>query len=401
KIIGAVMADGSLSIQIVFAAPTEKELTEIKMALTRQNIKYSIGYSKSRLQHYISTQITGQNIGPIKNLYPKNILVQTHYNIELTDEYRDSVESFNVWMKEIFGVEPTSFQQRKNAWRTIFSNKIIARFFMQFFEIMPGPKTFTAYEPIQIQKASLGTRKSFARGVLMFDGCVTKSGKITLSSKSKLLTTAIENIWAKDDIAYGKATENTRGEWIIFSTSKNKMAKLLNYFEPKTQKYKLLCWINGDKHFTPIIKDNHTLSVKKIILLLNKIKSCDVSFIEKYFKCSYVTVRTYLNILKKHGSIRISNKPKVWSEHISDTTTLRLEKKAHDKIFNKIKEKLGHYKNAAVILGIHKSTISAWKLQKIRIPLKTFRRLCALLEVNFKDITQSIVQTDRDIIEFI
>lgn len=401
KIIGAFMADGSLSVQIVFAAPTKKGLTEIKLAFEKLNIKYSAGYSKARLQHYVSTQITDQNIESVKNLYSKNLLAQTHYNIELTDEYKDSVEAFNSWMKETFDVKPTSLQQRKNAWRTIFSNKIIARFFMQFFDIIPGPKTYTAYEPFLIQKAPIGTRKSFARGVLMFDGCVTKSGKITLSSKSKLLTIAIEDIWTKDNIVHGKATGNNRGEWTISSTSKNKMAKLLNYFEPGTQKHKLLYWVNGYDQYVPIVKDNHTLSIKKVLLLLNKIKSCDVAFMEEYFKHKHITIRTYLNILKKQGIVRISNKPRAWSNYISGTTTVHLKKATHNKIFSKIKEKLGHYKNAAFVLGIHKATISAWKLQKSRMPLKTLRQLCDLLDTDFKNIVQSITRTDRDIVELI
>lgn len=177
------------------------------------------------------------------------------------------------------------------------------------------------------------------------------------------------------------------------------MNKLLNYFEKNTQKYKLLRWIDGYLQYKPMIKDNHALSVKKILLLLNKIESCDVSFMERYFKRRHITIRTYLNILKKQRKIRISNKPVTWSNSISDTTTINLKKTVHDELFAKIKEKLGHYKNAASVLGVHKATLSAWKLQKSRIPVEILRQMCLMCEIDFEDITPSIIQTDRDIIE--
>ncbi|MDO8590864.1 MAG: hypothetical protein Q7R65_02700 [bacterium] len=400
KIIGAFMADGSLSVQIIFSAPTKGKLAKIQRKIVRLKIKSSFGYSKARKEHYISLQVNTKNIKTIQGLQNfSGLRIQTHYNIELTEEYKDNVEAFNKWIKEAFYIKPTNFQQRKNAWRTIFSNKIIARFLMQFFEVIPGPKTYTAYEPVRVQKASLGIRKSFARGVLMFDGCVTKSGRITLSSKSQKLASAIKEIWMKDNIAHGVMKKNKRDEWIVYTTSKNLNADLLDYFEPNTQKRKLLHWINGNNRIRPVIKKNLALSATKILLLLKKIKSCDISFLERHFKKRYTSIRHYLKILKNQKKIRISTRPSVWSHHINEKATVYLGEPTHNMFFAKIKEKLNLGKNAASILGVHKATFSAWKLKKNRIPVEILRQLCPLLNINFENLTKNITQTDRDIVE--
>ncbi len=400
KIVGAFMADGSLSAQKIFATSIKKDINEMKEKIEQLKLKSSFGYSKARRQYYISLQITSENIEVIKKLHNlTNLRVQAHYNIELTDEYKDNVEAFNEWMKETFAVLPTNFGKRGNAWRTIFSNKIIAKYLMYFFEAVPGFKTYTAYEPSRIRKAPIEFRKSFARGVLMFDGCVTKGGKITFSSKSQKLASAIKEIWAEDNIAHGILKKNKRDEWIVATTSKNKLNQLLDYFEPNTQKRKLLYWISGNNRIKPIVKETLTLSTKKVLLLLRKIKSCDVHFLEEHFKKGYTSIRYHLNILKNQNKISISTKPSVWSRHINEKATVYLDESTHNMFFAKIKEKINLGKNVASILGVHKATFSAWKLQKNRMPLEIIREICFLLNINFENLTKNITQTDRDIVE--
>jgi transcriptional regulator with XRE-family HTH domain len=402
KIIGAFMADGSLSVQTVIETPHKAVSDKIKKKIDYLQLQSTSNYSTARQQYNISLQVNPENIKIISDFQEStDFHIQTHYNIDLTDEYRDNVEAFNRWVQSVFAISPTNFHKRGNAWRTIFSNKILARYFMHFFNIIPGHKTYTAFEPDCIKKSSLMVRKSFARGVLMFDGCVNKAGKIFLSSKSQKLVLSIKEIWKLDNISQGKMAKNKRNEWLLYTTTKNECTRLANYFETNTQKWKLLYWINGKENLKPIIKNDVNLSTIKITTLLKEIKSCDMSFLEKYFKKRYTSIRYYLNILRNHGLIRISCTPRIWSNYIDDRTTVYLDKSGHDKIFDEIKGKFGLEKNISTLLGVHKGTFSAWKRRKNRIQIKILKQLCSLLNINFEDITKNIIQTDRDIIEFI
>lgn len=214
------------------------------------------------------------------------MFTQTHYVVELTDEYEDSVRAFAKWMKTVFNIEPTSLKIKKGkrAWRVIFSNKIVARYLTEFFGMESGQKTYTVCEPDMIKYSKLYMRRNFARGALMFDGCVTKGGKITFSSKSKDFAMSIKDIWTQDEIAHGALSRNKRGEYTISTIIPNSMNRWLNYFEPDTQKWKLLCWINGDKNMKPLIKETGDISANKILDLLAKIRSCDIKFLEGHFR---------------------------------------------------------------------------------------------------------------------
>lgn len=332
-----------------------------------------------------------------------NLLTQTHYVIELTDEYEDNVRAFSKWIETTFEIQSSflNIKRGKRAWRVIFSNKILARYLTEFFGMKSGLKTYDVAEPERIKVSTLGIRRDFAKGVLMFDGCVTKGGKIVFSSKSKDLASAIEEIWTKDRIAHGILSINKRGEYTVGTTIPNSTERLLKYFEPNTQKWKLLHWINGNKVAKPIIKDGAVLSTEKILLLLREIKSCDANFLERYFERNYTSIRYYLRTLKSQGYIRISTSPRTWSRYISEKTTVYLNNPTHNMIFAKIKEKLKLEKNAASVLGIHKATFSAWKLRKNRIPIEILRQLCSLLGIDFSDLAKDVIQTDRDIIELI
>ncbi|MDP3962516.1 MAG: hypothetical protein Q8Q03_01465, partial [bacterium] len=256
-------------------------------------------------------------------------------------------------------------------------------------------------EPTRIKKSSLAIRKAFAKGVLMFDGCVTKGGRIAFSSKSRKLASAIIEIWENDNMRHGKLHKNKRGEWTIYTTAQNKYFKLLAYFEERTQKQKLLRWIHGEKEAEPIIKKSSHLSIQKILSVLKKIKRCDINFLEHTFRRRYSTIRHYLKILENQKSIRISSTPYLWSSCISEKAAVYLNKKTHDIVFLKIRERFGLGKNTANTLGIHKATFSAWKLRKNRIPIGTLKRLCPLLNIKFEVVTKGVIQTDRDIIELI
>jgi len=404
KIIGAFAADGSLSVQLVVEASTEKHLETTQKALPKIIQLKKIRWSPTRKKYYIAIQLNEYSrdvLACVEKISDPNALTQMHSVIELTDEYEDNVRAFAKWIKTIFDIEPTSLKVRrgKRAWRVIFSSKILARYLTEFFGMKSGLKTYTISEPDIVKNAKLNIRREFAKGALMFDGCVTKGGKITFSTKSKDFTSAIQEIWIKDKIACGVLSRNRRGEYSISTIVPNRLQRLLKYFEPDTQKWKLLQWINGATNSKPIIKKSGALSAEKILSLLNEIKSCDINFMERHFKRRYTSVRHYLHILIKHKKIKITHSPHIWGHYINEKTSVYLSKRIHDVVFTAIREKLGMGKSVARVLEIHKGTFSAWKKRKNGIPVEILKKLAPLLGFKLKELTRAVIQTDRDIIE--
>ncbi len=401
KILGAFMADGSLSVQLIIASPTIKKLQKVRGTLDEFKYSYSTGKSDSRKQHYLAIQMNRGNENIYNILDKNNLLLQHHYNIELTEQYADNVIAFNKWIWKTFEIRPTSFKKKGNAWRTIFSNKLLARYLIMFFGVKPGAKTYTAHEPVNIKLSSLTIRKSFAMGVLMFDGCVTKAGNITLSSKSKLLYESIREIWRKDKISFG-GKENRRNEWVVYTNKNNNQKRFLEYFEKNTQKNKLLHWLAGNIHHKPLIGTNIShLSIDKIMDTLKKTKACDLDFLEQTFQKNYTSIRHYLSILKNQKKIKISRKPHKITNFIDEKTSVILKKDTHEKIFQRVREKFVTDKNFATIIQINKATFSAWRRKKNGIPIKILKEICKFLQIKFENIAYTINGTDRDVIEII
>ena len=300
KILGAFMADGSLSMQFVFSSSHPQRLIAVRNKLDQNDVGYSVGYLPSRKEYYVSAQADSNTLHFLERIERSiDVRIQTHYGIELTEEYKDSVDAFNKWIKEEFGIIPTGVGRKRGAWRTIFSNKILARYLICYFDVFPGPKTYTAHEPHEIRTSSLLIRKSFARGVLMFDGCVTKSHKIVFSVKSRNLWNAIKEIWEMDKLSFGESINARRDEFTLFTTEKNKKNKFFAYFEPNTQKHKLLHWLGGDLSYKPMIKSLEGLSVENLLKVIKESGVCDTQFLGRYFKRTYTTIQQYLNILEK------------------------------------------------------------------------------------------------------
>lgn len=404
KILGAFMADGSLSARQAIASNKPQHLYEIKQILTRLEVKHSnIKHIASRKQYSIDVGIN-QNSLKVLNvlLLPSALRTQSYYNIELTEEYKDNVEAFIKWIKQEFDINPTFFKKKKNAWRTTFSNKILARYLIVFFGVTPGPKTYSAFEPNVIKISSLKIRKSFAMGVLMFDGCVSMNNKITLGLRSKKLINDIKEIWEHDNINFGITENKEKKETVLFTTAKNNIEKLEQYFEKNTQKSKLLKWMEGDLSQKIVIKENSSIaSVNSFFKVIQDIKCCDTLFVSQYFKCNHYTARNYLKILKKQKRITLSKKPTQLGIFVSPNTTVLLKKQFHTMIFVKVRKTFKTDKNLADFINIKKATFSAWRLRKNRIPLHIIKRICKILNIDLKKIHSNIQKTDREIAEII
>jgi len=396
KILGAFCADGSLSMQFIISSKEKSRLLKLK------KLK-KIKKSPSRKSYYISLQVNKNNYNEILKMSEQNreFQIQTHYNLDLTDEHKSNVEAFNKWVNEEFEIKPTTFYNKENAWRTIFSNKIIARYLISFFNILPGYKTNIINEPKIIKNSALKIRKEFAKGVLMFDGCITKNKKIMFSSSSPYLAESIKDILIKDNLKAGNLL-NKREEYIVYTFANNKQNKLLGYFEKGTKKWRLLMWLN-DQNFVSeqITYKKDFYKTKNILELLKKVKLCDAEFLIKELNYSHTTVRQHLLILKNKEIIKLSNKPKKINKYVSDKTTVFLKKQFHNYLFNKILQQFYSYEKLAIFLEIHKGTLSAWKVRKNRIPLYIIKNICKSINIPFKKAIENIYETDREIAEII
>ena len=405
KIIGAFMADGSLSVQVVIADMYLENLERVISMFKEHKVHFSQGASPARKQYYISCNANRDNqtsISKILTAISGINKIQTHFTLELTEEYKDSVETFAEWIEKEFAIQPTNFQRKKGAWQVIFSNKILARYLNVFFGIYPGPKTFDAREPSIISASNLKIRKAFAQGVMMFDGCVTKTGQMTLSVKSNALCDSVADIWMKDGINFGRNKQANRGEHIIFSYANNKHGKVSEYFDKNTQKAKLLDWVHGIKNGQkPILKNGANLSTTKLLGFIKEHKKCDASVLKKHFGVSHTTIRTYLNILSKQKQIKLDAYPDSLTDFIDLNTTVFLKDNFHNLLFRSIKQKFRKFNNFSKFIMVHKSLVSAWKLKKNRIPLHILRKMCDLIDVEYQLALTNIKNTDREIAQFI
>ena len=159
--------------------------------------------------------------------------------------------------------------------------------------------------------------------------------------------------------------------------------------------------MKGNKNYFKIIKEDNSLSAKKILRVLQKIKQCDTFYLQNHFNCSFPTVRTYLNILKNQALISLSNHPKRISKHVDRKTRILLKEGVHAFIFDKIKKQFGNFNNFANFIGIHKDTVSRWRLRKTKIPLHRRGDISSILNIEHATIFENVLETDREIAEII
>lgn len=395
KILGAFCADGSLSMQFVISSNNKEKFKEINISKVR--------YSVSRKEYYVPIQINKNNYNKIINFSKKNkeFKIQTHYTIELTDEYESNVNAFEKWLFEEFKIKPYASYKRGNAYRIIFSNKILARYLIEFFEMFPGYKCTTVNEPKIIKYSPFYIRKEFAKGALMFDGCITKKRTIMFSTLSPYFSDSIKEILAADNIKVGNF-KNNREEYTVYTTSDNKIEKLLGYFEEGTKKWELLMWLSN-RNFTSnqINYEKDLKETNNILKIINQVKVCDSSMLMKKLNFSHTTIRQHLLILKLKGVILLSNHPKGVNMYVSDSTMVLLREKFHNLLFNEILKKFKSYKKFSKFLEVNESRLSAWKLKKNRIPLKILKEICLSLEMPYNDALNNVYETDREIAEVI
>ncbi len=397
KIVGAFVADGSLHISTTFSSKKSRKLDELEEMMKCMGMRYPRKYSEARKEFFIGMSNNRSNPERIAELlaHCKDAEVQQHSEIELIDYYMDNVEKFNAWILEVFGIKPHIYCKRGNAWRTCFSNKILARYLTVFFGMTPGKKSEIASEPEIIKNSPLHLRRQFAKGVMMFDGCVTMDGRMQLESKSPLLIQSVKEIWSADGVKFGLQ----KNRKVIYSTLKNEGNKIREYFKPGTTKHRRLLLVEGKAGLTREL-DNHggNISLEKMLNVLGKTKVCDVAFLSSNFRVSYNTVLQHIRILKNAGKIKFNRTPAFLdARHVSGETGVLIGEDARSRLFDKLGKKFCTGKNAADSMHTNKATFSAWKLGKNRIPIRIVEQMAELTGSGKEEIYQNIVSTDRRI----
>ena len=306
-----------------------------------------------------------------------------------------------MWLNEEFGINPTMFYHNNNSYRTVFPNKILARYLIKFFDFMPGYKTYNVNEPKIIKESSLNIRKEFAKGAIIFDGSISKRKTLTFTSISQSFAESIRDILIKDEIK-ANIFRNKRGEYTVYTTIENKVDHLLKYLEKGTKKWDLLMWLNNNDFISKQITYHKDLkNTKKILEIIKEKATCDASFLMNLTKTSHTNIRQHLLILKSKNLIKLSRYPKKLNNIISQDTTVFLKDKIHNYIFNKILERFKNYEEFSTFLEISKGALSAWKVKKNRIPLKKLKEICDIIEANYDIALENIAETDREIAEII
>ena len=91
------------------------------------------------------------------------------------------------WINQVFEINVKP-KKEKNHYSIYISNKTIFRYFTNIFRFNPGRKTETVRIPKLIFDSSSEIKKSVIKGILMFDGSVSRAnGYVELYSKSKNL----------------------------------------------------------------------------------------------------------------------------------------------------------------------------------------------------------------------
>jgi len=165
-----------------------------------------------------------------------------HYELIFREEYKSNMDALAKWINNVFeiGIKP---KKEKNHYSIYISNKIVFRYFHNILGFKSGRKTETVTIPEIFYSASREIKVAVIKGVLMFDGSVSRKTRyIELYSKSQGLIKGVENLFVGFGITPGyvssKPDKYQRHRIIIRKHSELK--KSLIFFEKDTEKYERL-----------------------------------------------------------------------------------------------------------------------------------------------------------------
>lgn len=162
-----------------------------------------------------------------------------HYELVFREEYKSHMLALAKWFNKVFeiGIKP---KKEKNHYSIYISNKIIFRYFINIFGFKSGRKTETVEIPNIFYKSSNRIKKAVVKGILMFDGSVSrKTGYVELYSKSKNLIISVSKLLKElnVNIGYISPKPDKYERYRIIIRKKAELVKCLEFFELGTRKY--------------------------------------------------------------------------------------------------------------------------------------------------------------------
>ena len=224
-----------------------EELSNIKFQQHVKDLKYGTGATKRKTKAVQSLSeefaaIIGAFIadGHLKErIVFWNNRKAIHYELVFREEYESNMRALAKWLNKIFEINIKP-KKEKNHYSIYISNKIIFRYFTNIFGFKSGRKTETVEIPEIFYKSSDKIKKAVAKGILMFDGSVSrKIGYIELYSKSRNLIIGISKLMKELNVNPGYISLNPDkyGRCRIIIRKKEELNKSLEFFEPETEKY--------------------------------------------------------------------------------------------------------------------------------------------------------------------
>tara|TARA_Y100000310_G_C20691883_1_gene822835 strand:+ start:989 stop:1918 length:930 start_codon:yes stop_codon:yes gene_type:complete len=229
-----------------------KELGEISNINFKRNISYlEYGSGATKRNSKVASlskelaSIVGAFIadGHLKqrNLI-RNSRPNSHYELIFREGYKSTMDALVAWINKEFDINVKS-NKLDNHYYIYISNKIVFRYFTEILNFKPGKKTETVRIPKILKKSSDEIKKSVLKGVLMFDGSVSrKTGYIELYSKSRNLIIDVSEL-LKDicvGVGYIKLDPDKYGRYRLIIRKKAELEKCLELFESGTEKHERL-----------------------------------------------------------------------------------------------------------------------------------------------------------------
>lgn len=224
-----------------------EELSNIKFQQHVKDLEYGTGATKRKTKAVQSLSeefaaIIGAFIadGHLKERITLwNKRKATHYELVFREEYKTNMLALAKWLNKIFEINIKP-KKEENHYSIYISNKIIFRYFTNIFGFKSGRKTETVEIPEIFYKSSDKIKKAVAKGILMFDGSVSrKTGYVELYSKSRNLIIGISKLMKELNVNPGYISLNPDKyhRYRIIIRKKEELNKSLEFFEPETEKH--------------------------------------------------------------------------------------------------------------------------------------------------------------------
>ncbi len=293
-----------------------------------------IGLDSSLINEQINyllckTDTTGKRVKAVKNLnttlckilgaHIADGYMTKEYRIKLSDGRIDNIEVFTQWLRDTFGINTIIRKEEDNTINCFYNNKVIGRYFEKIFSISTGNKTYIAREPEMIKNSSIRLREAFLLGVMTFDGGISSSGIVGISSMSKKLvydrSSILETINEKHNIRYNTKKGSLERESKSGRNTQS-LRKWTKLFEKGTWKYERINFFLSDKEYSidkirNLFPKHHRgkIWVNDLWLALNnfkegKIENLQLEFNKMNKRVANTTIYKYLFILEKSGLIR-------------------------------------------------------------------------------------------------